>query len=153
MKSNSKLIQEIPVPYCNYDICARLKEIGFDVPTQNFWEESLTEQYDDEDGYSGPFGWEKGEINFRNGYTVNSLIPSNKYWYICSAPDINTVVDWIRLNYNIWISVEYILSVGKYKAYINSMTNEEISIPDLDLYYDPQSATASAIRYVLDILI
>jgi hypothetical protein len=69
-----------------------------------YYENSLTEQVHDEDGKSGPFGWERGEINLQSGYFINNWKESdysNKSWYMCSTPTQSLLKKWLREVHNL----------------------------------------------------
>ena len=93
----------------SFEIAKLLKEKGFDIPTQRYYEHALTSKKDSEtNDYTGSFGWEKGETNLRGGYFKNNYGMadlSNENWYMCSAPTIAEVIMWLYEKYGIWISV------------------------------------------------
>ena len=75
------------------------KEKGFDWATDKHYENSLTESINEEDGKSGPFGWEKGEINLQSDYFINNWKEcdlSSSSWYLCSAPTQSLLQKWLR---------------------------------------------------------
>ena len=85
------------------------KEKRFDVPCSRYYEHSLTEQIDEEDGKSGPFGWKKGEINLQSDYFINDnddIDYSGKNWYMCSAPTQSLLQKWLREIHNIHVELE-----------------------------------------------
>ena len=98
-------INNILPNYCSLPICKRLKELGFDIPCNSYYEVALTTQKDTEHGYSGSFGWKEGETNIQSGYNTNKTLNSytNKNWLCCSRPTHSLAIEWIYLNYGIWI--------------------------------------------------
>ena len=95
----------IPV---SFPIAKLLKEKGFDLPAQKYYEHALKSVKNREDGYSGPFGWKKGELNLQTGYFVNNSKTADvtsEMWYMCSAPTIADVVMWFYEKHKIWINV------------------------------------------------
>ena len=87
------------------------KEKGFSVPTNMYYENSLTEQIHEEDGTSGPFGWERGEINLQSGYFINNWKESdfsNKSWYMCSAPTQSLLQKWLRDKHKLVLTIDYL---------------------------------------------
>lgn len=93
-----------------FETAKLVKEKGFDVPTKMYYENSLTEQVHDEDGKSGPFGWEKDELNLQSGYFINNWKDSdlsNKSWYMCSAPTQSLLQKWLREVHKIHIEPQY----------------------------------------------
>ena len=93
-----------------FELAKLLKEKGFDIPTQRYYEHALTSKKDSEtNDYTGSFGWKKGETNLQSGYFKNNCGMadlSNENWYMCSAPTIAEVVVWLYEKHNIWISVD-----------------------------------------------
>lgn len=95
----------------NFENAKLLKERGYSEGSKHYYEESLTEQQDPEDGFSGPFGWERGEVNRQSGYHRNAINDgSNKSWYLCEAPEIFDVVMWFWEKHGLWITVTAQLS-------------------------------------------
>jgi len=84
------------------------KEKGFDWATDKHYENSLTESIHEEDGKSGPFGWEKGEINLQSDYFINNWKEcdlSSSSWYLCSAPTQSLLQKFIRENRGVHIEI------------------------------------------------
>lgn len=92
--------------FVDHEIAALLKEKGFKEECMAFYEISIKAKEDPYDGFSGPFGWKKGEVNFNKGYFENSGLPdnSNEYWLLCGAPLWQQVIDWFENNH-IWINI------------------------------------------------
>ena len=93
----------------SFELAKLLKEKGFDIPTQRYYEHALTSKKDSEtNDYTGSFGWKKGETNLSSGYFKNNYGMadlSDKNWYMCSAPTIAEVVMWLYEKHGIWIFV------------------------------------------------
>jgi hypothetical protein len=91
-----------------YEIAILLKEKGFTDECMASYDISLTAQEDEEDGFSGSFGWEKGEVTFNKGYFANG-VPycdfSNEHWLYCAAPLWQQVIDWLLDKYMIHVSI------------------------------------------------
>jgi hypothetical protein len=113
--------------FVNHEISALLKEKGFKEECMAFYEISIKAKEDPYDGFSGPFGWKKGEINFSKGYFENSGLPdnSNEYWLLCGAPLWQQVIDWFREKHSIeiWVGnwgimIRSGLSHKEYEAYV-----------------------------------
>lgn len=141
--------------YVNFNQAKILKEKNFQVYCRNHYEYSLTTQTHEEDGNSGPFGWEQGECNIQSdGFINNSHYDfSNKSWFLCAAPEQWQVVEWLRVNYDIWIGgcgrVE-----GDYKCEVYDIKNGNKLIPTGFKSFDtPQEAISDAIDQVLKNLI
>lgn len=82
-----------------FELAKLCKEKGFDWPCDSHYQYSLTLQVDEQDGTSGSFGWEKGEINLCPQYFVNNspaCDSSNEHWYLCAAPTQSKLQKWLR---------------------------------------------------------
>ncbi len=91
----------------NFELAKLLKEKGYEEECKHYYEHALTESYHEHDGHSGPFGWEKDEINYQSGFHINNsnYDSSNTAWFLCSAPTIAEVVMWLYEKHDIWIWV------------------------------------------------
>jgi len=90
---------------------ARLaKEKQFNEPCYKHYEHSLNQQVHEEDGTSGPFGWEKGETILQSDFFINNYKDSdfsNKSWYLCAAPTQEFLKKWLRLKHHIHIQLDF----------------------------------------------
>lgn len=93
--------------YVTFKQAVILKEKGFDVPCNKYYQKALTSKKDRQDGYTGPFGWKKGELSMELGYFVNndSNDFTNKNWYLCSCPEQWQVIEWLESVYGIDVDV------------------------------------------------
>lgn len=136
----------------NYEISKLLKEKGFDVPTNMYYEHALTSQIDNETlDYSGSFGWKKGETNLRSGYFINNqdnIDLTNKSWYICSAPTISEVVMWLYEKHDIWIWVKRYSTL--FRPYAEELGDERFGKWEGHKYDTPTEAYEKAIEFILE---
>lgn len=109
----------------NFETAKLAKEKGFKIPTRHYYEQALKSKKNKEDGYSGTFGWKKGETNLQDGYNVNQETNTESYWYVCSAPFQTQIQDWLRETHSLNIYVTTTPTFGKleshkskYKAHI-----------------------------------
>lgn len=139
--------------YCSFEVSKLLKDKGFGVPTGFYWTESLTESYDEEDGYSGPFGWKNGERALKSGYFYNDdpLAKDNAAWFTCSAPTHALVIEWLRVNFGIWITITSI-SQESWQCHITKK-GDSLGKLYFEDFYTPQEATEAALKYVLEGLV
>jgi hypothetical protein len=82
-----------------HEIAILLKEKGFTDECMASYDISLTAQEDEEDGFSGSFGWEKGEVTFNKGYFANGTSYcdfSNEHWLYCAAPLWQQCLEWFE---------------------------------------------------------
>ena len=87
-----------------YGIAIALKEIGYTEACMAHFSISLTECVNEEDGKSGPFGWEKGEVTFDKSYFINNydgIDYSNDDWLSAAAPLYQQVFNWFRKEHSI----------------------------------------------------
>lgn len=142
----------------SFELAKLLKEKGFDVPTNNYYEHALTSKKDSEtNDYTGAFGWKKGETNlssgyFKNNYDMTDL--SSKNWYICSAPTIAEVIMWFLEKYGIWIYARQVRNPEPLPNYWCGIINKDAKLIDsVEGFYSPSSAYEAAIEYTLKNLI
>lgn len=149
--------------YCSFEVSKLLKEKGFDVMWRQHYELALTSKKDKQDGYSGPFGWKKGELNVQNHYNTNSSLSSyydDKNWYACSRPTHTIAIEWLRVNFGLVISsyphylkwsytIDKIDETNKYN-YVGITNGRNINPENFN---SPQETIEAALKYVLTSLI
>lgn len=147
-----------------FPIAQLLKERGFTEVCNHYFEYALKSRKDREDGYTGSFGWKKGELNCQSGYFVNhrsNVDYSGTTWFMCAAPLISDVIDWLNEAFGIWIYSTCDVDGNFYpKIYFSNESNWQ----DLELrskmnegnrticikeYKTPKDAHLSAIEYTL----
>jgi len=123
-----------------YEIAIKLKEKGFIDECMANYEISLTAQENEEDGFSGPFGWKKGEVNFNKGYFVNNSLFdfSNENWLMCAAPLWQQVIDWLEDKFNLKFSIAY------WNGY-NGFLSKEMQYK-YEVYIIPENAPSITVR-------
>lgn len=93
----------------NLKLAKLLKEKGYNNPCSHYYEHALTSRIDGETGNNtGAFGWEKGETHLHSHYFINNIKGvdfSDNNWYMCAAPTIAEVIDWIYEKKGVWVSV------------------------------------------------
>lgn len=139
----------------SYPLAKLLKEKGYDVPTNNYYEYAITSKKDSEtNDYTGSFGWKKGETNLSSGYFKNNYDKadlSGKNWYMCSAPTIAEVIMWLYEKHGIWIVSSCELAennVSKEWFWIAIKDGEEIGY-NYGGYNSPTEAYEAAIEHTL----
>jgi hypothetical protein len=80
----------------SFETAKLAKEKGFVAGSSHYYEQAKTSQKDKQDGYSGAFGWKKGETNLQSDYTKNSSDIGNSSWFICEAPTQSLLQKWLR---------------------------------------------------------
>lgn len=139
----------------SYPIAKMLKEKGFDLATRHYYECALKSQKHKHDGYSGPFGWKKGELNLQTGYFLNNNatdFTSEGMWYSCSAPTIAEVVMWLYEKHGIWVSV-VVIPFEKHFMFEYSISNVKECLNQDGVFNSPTEAYEIAIEYTLNKLI
>jgi len=88
------MFQPLFVPF---KIAKMLKEKGFTEPCMAHFTFALTSKKDKQDGYSGSFGWRKGECNFSRDYFENNSSGdySNVNWLSAAAPTWEQCLNWL----------------------------------------------------------
>src|SRR5258706_14149997 len=118
MKKN--INNKIEESYCSFEVSKLLREKGFNVSCHSHYELALKSEKDIQDGYSGPFGWKKGEFNVKSDYNTNKILDNyynEKTWYACSRPTQSVAIKWIWSNFKIWITVKKDWDEGKFLGY------------------------------------
>jgi len=137
----------------SFELAKLLKEKGFDIPTKKYYEYALKSKKDKENGYSGSFGWKKGELNLQSDYFQNNSKSdfTSEMWYMCSSPTITEVVMWLYEKHGIWITVTSISQ----ESWQCHMTRKGDSLGKcyLEDFYTPTEAYEAAIEYVLNNLV
>lgn len=150
----------------SFEIAKLLKEKEYGEPVKMFYELALKSRKDKQDGYGGPFGYKKGELNLQDGFFVNnsnSSDVSNKSWYLCAAPTIAEVVMWLYEKYGIWInanvsafSINTVTGEGEIFLDYTIYSPEGLYIHEEDenkVFNSPTEAYEAAIKYTLNNLI
>lgn len=115
----------IKEPYCSFELCKLLKEKGFDISTPYI---------------EGWFNIEKFPKYYSQGCSS------------CSIPTHALAIEWIRVNFGIWITVEPF--EGKYfKFIIFSDTVSSVKNLNLANHNSPQEATEAALIHTLKNLV
>lgn len=98
-----------------------LKQLDFYIPVDKSVTEYTTERVHEEDGTSGPFGWEKGELEFSDGYFINNSPNdySNDNYTSYAMPTQSVLQSWLREVHGIrvWVSPSIFSSAPNDWAY------------------------------------
>lgn len=144
----------------NYEIAKLLKEKGFDLPTNKYYEHALTSKKDSEtNDFTGAFGWKKGETNLNVGFFRNNggmADLSNENWYMCSAPTIAEVIMWLYEKHGIWIDVtlnQFSKPNDLKWMYSIVFTEERTYSHSQKSFNSPTESYLSAIKYYLKDLV
>jgi hypothetical protein len=148
-------MERIEPRYVTFGQAKLLKEKGFDVKCSRYYEYALKSRKNKEDGYSGPFGWKKGELNLQVDTFINGgyMDVSNESWYLCAVPEQWQVVEWLDKIHNTYIHVQKHTRNGLrcYSPFIdNEPVKKDAFFNDFD---SPQEAYSAAIDYILKELI
>lgn len=138
--------------YVTPEIAKLLKEKGFAEECSAQYQIALTSRKDKEDGYSGSFGWKKGEVTFDRSYFVNNSKHdySNKSWLGCGAPLWQEAIDWFDSK-QIFISAELKIDDGTFKWYptIKVVIDYKFQVVELPPRGSKRDALTDAIMSVL----
>ncbi len=99
---------KIQPAYATIDQSKMLKEKNYIEECQQHYQLALTSKKHRDDGYSGPFGWKRGECERISCYFVNGGANdlSNKDWYQCAAPMHWEINEWLKINHGVWIEIK-----------------------------------------------
>lgn len=103
-----KVLKIYQTAFVDFETAMLAKELGFDYACNNYYQISLTERYNEQDGYSGSFGWEKGELSRSSGFFMNNNPDTdytNESWFLCACPTQQVLCRWLREEKNIHVSV------------------------------------------------
>ena len=140
---------EIKEDYCSFEMSKLLKEKGFNCECNYSYELALKSRKDKQDGFSGPFGYKKGELNISSGWNVNYLLLDNNYWFFCSRPTHGLAIKWVieNLQYtDIWIEPFYSEDPKLYTPCI-WYRGEYLRLPNAS---SKEEATEAALTYSLN---
>jgi len=141
---------DIKEDYVIFEVAKLLKEKDFDVDCKSHYELAVKPQKDKQDGYSGPFGWKKGELNIQNDFNTNTTL--KKYytgvsWVAYSRPTTALAIKWIRENFEINVSVFFDES---FKYTVHIMNSEETPrMFSLNGFKSQEEAENAAILHIL----
>ena len=123
-------MDKIEPTYVIFEQAKWLKEKGFDVPTKAFY-----------DLYNNP-----------NNKELSYSVPDNWNDYKSySAPEQWQVVEWLRLNHGIWVSVS--VEDDKWFYGVKKIFNQYDVISNVIPYKSPQEAYSAAFDYIFNNLI
>ncbi len=130
------MTQQIKPTYATYEQAKWLKEKGFDVLTWYCYLKDRTVQFS------------SGDENDVDLYNHN-------LWDNYSMPEQWQVVEWLRVNHGIWVSVNIAMDDKWYFELYNlkDKRNAEIVIEDenvTDFHNSPQEAYSAAFDYILN---
>ena len=119
-----------------YELSLKLKQVGFQEECMGYYTCSLTSVKHETDGYSGPFGWKKGEVSFDKSFFINNnknFDYSNENWLYCGAPLYQQVFRWFRENHK--LGVQATRDGGEWHFNIVDYSNEQESSPQRNLIH------------------
>lgn len=137
-----KLNNKLSESFCSFEVSKLLKEKGYDVACNSHYELALTSKKHKVDGYEGPFAWKKGELNVQAGYNSNKFLDEyydGKTWYACSRPTHSLSMEWLRVNFNIWIKIDQDWDKGKMLGY-EAVINDKNGLIDCGTFKTPEEA-------------
>lgn len=86
-----------------------LKKLGLDFAVQGSYTEYITSKKNKQDGYGGPFGWKKGEVEFSSDYFRNNcpgIDYSCKNYIMYAAPTVALALKWLREEKKVGVFVD-----------------------------------------------
>lgn len=120
--------------YCSFEVSKLLKEKGFDVSTETLY-------------------WLEDELNPELVYSRTPRQGFHKeYGGSLLAPTHSVAIEWIRVNFGIWVSVE-IASCNTFRPKAYELDGDKFGGWEGYKYSSPQEATEAALLYTLKNLI
>lgn len=147
--------------FCSLEVAKLAKQIGFNIPTRHSVTEYTSTQVNEQDGASGPFGWEEGELEFDGSFFINgsSSDYSNESYTSYALPTLATLQGWLReaKGISVWITPNEFSSapniwVYNLTYYQNGKLLEEIVKATDDKHMGPDQALNNGIHCALHIL-
>jgi hypothetical protein len=137
------MTQEIKPTYATREQSKWLKEKEFDLPTYAY--------------YNG-LNFYTGEYKNHSQTTIGDTPCHKRLIGYISAPEQHQVVEWLRVNHGIWVSINIAMDDKWYFELYNlkDKRNAEIIIEDenvTDFHNSPQEAYSAAFDYILNNLI
>lgn len=145
------MTQEIKPTYVTFEQGKWLKEKGFDEYCDQYYSQALFEGTNKD--WEGIFP--KFTVFKRSDFHFNSKPQNNDLWFECSAPEQWQVVEWLRVNHGIWITVDIDIN-GVYKNFIRKYNSKDrawevkYATSISEKYYAPQEAYSAAFDYILN---
>jgi len=122
--------QQIQPAYATFEQAKKLKEKGFNVPCVNYYTPEFT-------------------VHGFNTSLINSELGD-----FYSAPEQWQIVEWLRVNHGIWVSVDMIYETSQIGFwYCIRQSKEDDKAIDSNEYPTPTEAYQSAFDYILNNLI
>lgn len=97
------------LPHISLEQARKLKHLGFDWGVNGSYTEYITSQKDSEHGYSGSFGWEKGEVNFSSDYFINnhkSVDYSSPSYMMYACPVLPLAIKWLYFTHGLYVELD-----------------------------------------------
>lgn len=142
------------IVFASFEVAKLAKRKRFDVPCRQQWNYSMTEQEHEEDGKTGSFGWEKGELSIVPDFIVNhdSGDHTNEHWYMCAAPTLDVLQRWLRQEKSIEVyHIPQRMPSGVNKYAVNIQRQGESTIL-IDSFDTPEDALNAGIKKSLELL-
>lgn len=97
------------LPSISLDQARKLKQIGFDWGVEGSYTEYLTQQVHPEDGTTGAFGWEQGEVEYSSDFFINDdrrVDYSNESYVMYACPSVPLAIKWLYHARNLYVELD-----------------------------------------------
>lgn len=133
--------------YCSFEVSKLLKEKEFDVECLHFYTKPKSKMYGiDEHGRAYPI-----KNTSKKLYTCGQHA-SSKDDNVYLAPTHSLAIEWLRVNFEVFISIMYLDSVGAYGFVTTTIVNNT-EVKEQYYFSSPADAYEAALKYVLEELI
>lgn len=135
--------------HCSFEVSKLLKEKGFKVLIRGVYTHYLITQKSD----NPSFCMEKNEIEVSGDYIINDGPGdlSCDHYYQCSRPTHQLAMEWIRVNFGIWINIEP--DIENNRCWFRIVSEKYTGDGNDKFYNSPQEATEAALLFTLQNLI
>jgi hypothetical protein len=139
-------MEQIQPSYATPEQAKKLKEIGFDSYTNIGYSESGKKYY-----HQG------GQEPVKNGQNYYEGRDYQGEPFLCSAPEQWQIVEWLRINHGIWVSIHLSSKYNGENCFKYTIVKGEIVgirfISEANNFKSPQEAYSAAFDYILNNLI
>lgn len=160
-------MKKLEPKYVTSEQARLLKEKGFNIPTnhyyfedaefrENFIQDTYGYKGDEYEVYLSEFNenWNDDWVTKKSGDRCFGCSKNKGYFETFSAPEQWQVVEWLRVNHSIWVSIKVGYMNRKIIGYRSLIFTETLGeCYDSVLYDTPQEAYSTAFDYILEKLI
>lgn len=141
------------IDYIPHELALELKKLGFEEPCEYNGTLYLKSQKNKEDGYSGPFGWKKGELTIDHSYFINNYPKcdySNEHYVCFGIPSWTQAFRWFRTKHDLHGTWTY--STTTKKDWVISINNKSINDARDEEYKTYDEAQVACLKEMIKLI-